>query len=140
MTRQSHLSLPRPIHSVESGPLRGADQPTGGARHPSRTKFVVVGGGQMAYYGGIILGCLLLLGVLIVFVINKKLEFGGIVLTLVGFSLFGLPVWKSLDVNPKQGQFHVELRVLEQRTSSPSSSPPDLRPSVISAVRYKVWS
>jgi hypothetical protein len=93
---------------------------------------------SLTYYGGIILGCLLLLAVLVVYVLNKKVEVGGIMLTLIGFSLLGLPIWKTLDIDPKG--LHVaarELTTREERSSS-GGSVPDLRPSVVSTARYKV--
>jgi hypothetical protein len=51
----------------------------------------------LTYYGSVALGCLLLLAVLFIFLTKKKLEFGGVILMLTGFALFGLPIWKTLE-------------------------------------------
>src|ERR1700694_2265917 len=92
----------------------------------------------LTYYRGLIFGCLIILAVLVVYLFNRKLDIGGIMFTLVGFLLVGLSIWKTLDLDLKQGQLHVELRVLEQRNSSSAGAPANLSPSVVSSVRYKV--
>jgi hypothetical protein len=93
---------------------------------------------EMTYYAGIALGCLLLLAVVAVYFVNRKLDLGGIVLTIFGFSLLGLPIWKALDLNPRRGEMHVELRVFERQTSSSANSTPNIKRSVINSLRYKV--
>ena len=93
---------------------------------------------RLTYYGGILFGSLLMIAVVVVYLVNGKLEIGGIVLTLVGFSLFGLSVWKTLDLNLKQGRVRVELRVFEQRNSPSTGFPPNLGVSIVSPLRYRV--
>jgi hypothetical protein len=93
---------------------------------------------MLTYYGGLAIGAFLIFSVVIVFVITRKLNLGGGALALIGLGFFGLSIWKSLDINVPKGEFRVELRFQEARAQSPSSTQPNLSPSVAAPVQYKI--
>ena len=78
----------------------------------SKTGDMISDPAALTYYGGLLLGFLFLLSVLVTFWFDKSISVGGSVLLLVGFSLFGLSTWKSLDLNLRQGRLRAELRTV----------------------------
>src|SRR5262249_40013829 len=89
---------------------------------------------NLTYFAAIALGCVLLSAVIFVFVRDKKIAIGGVTLALVGLALIGLPITKALHLSWEKG-IDLETNTLARRPDSPA---PNLSPSLVQSVRYKV--